>query len=42
MPEGFEREVSLAALRLEALHGYRELVTTAAGLPDHEIAPLKE
>lgn len=37
-----ERDVGLAALRLEATRTYRELVTTAVGLSDTSVAPLKE
>lgn len=37
-----ERDVGLAALRLEATHAYRELLTTARGLDDATLAPLKE
>jgi hypothetical protein len=42
MPEGFERNVGLAALRLEAFHGYQELVSTGVGLSQRKVAPLKE
>lgn len=41
LPEGLEREVGLAALRLEATHFYKELVTTAPGLRDEDVAPLR-
>jgi hypothetical protein len=37
-----ERDIGLAAIRLEASQTYRELVTTAVGLTDAEAAPLKE
>jgi hypothetical protein len=37
-----EREVGLAALRLEATHTYREAVTSQAGLADSALAPLGE
>lgn len=42
IPNELERDVGLAALRLEALHAYRELATTATGLTDATLAPLKE
>lgn len=42
IPNELERDVGLAALRLEALHAYRELATTATGLTDGTLAPLKE
>ena len=42
LPDEFEREVGLAALRLEATKSYRELVTTAPGLTDEAVAPLRE
>ncbi len=41
IPNELERDVGLAALRLEALHAYRELATTATGLTDATLAPLK-
>lgn len=41
-PDPMEREIGLAALRLEAEHTYRELVTTARDLRDRDLAPLKE
>jgi hypothetical protein len=37
-----ERDIGLAALRLEAVGSYRQLVTTAPGLSDTALAPLKE
>lgn len=41
-PDPIEREVGLAALRLEATHTYRESVTSQAGLADSALAPLGE
>src|SRR6185312_1838183 len=41
-PDPVEREVGLAALRLEATHTYREAVTSQAGLEDSALAPLGE
>jgi hypothetical protein len=41
-PNQLERDIGLAALRLEASQAYRELVTTAVGLTDAQAAPLKE
>jgi hypothetical protein len=37
-----ERDIGLAALRLEAVGSYRQLVTTAPGMSDMALAPLKE
>jgi hypothetical protein len=38
----FELDIGLAAVRLEAAYAYRELVTTASGTSDADLAPLKE
>jgi hypothetical protein len=40
MPEGFERNVALAALRLEAMHAYRELDATARGIDSATLSEL--
>ncbi len=40
--DDFERDIGLAALRLEATHTYRELQTTSVGMTDQTIAPLKD
>ena len=42
LPDPIERELGLAALRLEATHTYKQLVTTARGLNDQDVVPLKE
>lgn len=42
LSDPFERDVGLAALRLEATHAYRELQSTAVGMDDASIAPLKD
>jgi hypothetical protein len=42
LPDPVERELGLATLRLEATHTLKQLVTTASGLRDEEIAPLKD
>lgn len=41
LPDPTERDVGLASLRLEATATYRQLVTTAAGLPPGRLAPLE-
>lgn len=40
--DGMERDLGLAALRLEATHTYKQLATTAPGMRDEDLAVLKD